>query len=93
MTTKAKPKTERKEYERTIELELFNAWKEKRRKTDVEELVTITGKSTTIIYRALQFGHVKDDEICDTISNFYIERTRKQREQANLITGKTEDNG
>lgn len=82
--TTAKPK---KEFEMTIEPELFEAWKAKRRTTDVKELVEITGKSESIIYRALQFGHVKNEDLSDTISNFYIERANKQKEQARKISG------
>jgi len=82
--TTAKPK---KEFEMTIESELFEAWKAKRRTTDVKELVEITGKSESIIYRALQFGHVKNEDLSDTISNFYIERANKQKEQARKISG------
>lgn len=90
MTTKKQVK-EKKVFEMTIEPELFDAWKSKRKTTDVKELVELTGKSESIIYRALQFGHVKNEELSDTISNFYIDRAKKQKEQANLINGKTEN--
>ena len=83
---KQKKTTEAKKvFERTIEEELYNAWKMQYRTKDVEELQEITGKSYPIIQRALHFGHVKNEELCDTISNFYIQRSEKQREQARKI--------
>ena len=45
----------------------------------------ITGKSYPIIQRALMHGHVKNDELCDTISKFYEDRSKKQKGQAKSI--------
>jgi hypothetical protein len=78
--------------EMNIEKDLFDAWQKQRRKTDVEELMEITGKGKNLIYWALQYGYVKDEAIVDTITNFYIARSKKQREKASLITGKTDEN-
>lgn len=72
----------KKVFERTISKELFDAWQTNYRTKDIEELMEITGKSYPIIQRALHNGHVKNDALCDTISNFYINRVNKQKEQA-----------
>mgnify|MGYP003609149266 CR=1 FL=1 len=75
----------KKGFELTIDKSLFDSWQKYRRTSDVEELMELTGKSAPIIYRALQFGHVKNDNLCDTISAFYIARVEKQKEQAEKI--------
>ena len=77
----------KKVFERTIDENLFEAWKSKRRTTDVRDLMKKTGKSEPIIYRALQFGHVKKQDLVDDISNFYIERSKKEKAQAEQING------
>lgn len=75
----------KKTYERTIEEELFQAWQMLRRTEDVPELIEITGKSYPIIYRALNFGHVKEESVTDDISLFYKTRSLKQKQQAKQI--------
>lgn len=80
-----KKATQKKVFELTIDKNLLEAWQKNRRTSDVEELAELTGKSVPIIYRALQFGHVKNDNLCDAISNFYIARVEKQKEQAEKI--------
>lgn len=74
-----------KTYERTIEKELFDAWSMLRRTEDAQELIEITGKSYPIIYRALNFGNVKEESVCDDISAFYAMRSLKQKQQAKII--------
>lgn len=74
-----------KAFERTIEESLFEAWKTQRRTEDVQELIEITGKSHPIIYRALNFGHIKDESLTDTISKFYLDRVKKQKQFAKEI--------
>lgn len=74
-----------KTYERTIEEELFQSWQMLRRTEDVPELCEITGKSYPIIYRALNFGHVKEESVADDISLFYATRSLKQKQQAKEI--------
>ena len=76
--------------ERNIDEELFKAWQLHRRKTDFAELQELTGKGASLIKQALQYGYVKDEKVCDTISKFYADRAAKQKEQAKLITGETE---
>lgn len=78
----------KKTFERTIEPELYEAWQMLYRTKDVEELMEITGKSYPIIQRALMHGHVKNDELCDTISKFYEDRSQKQKGQAKSILEK-----
>ena len=75
----------KKGFELTIDKNLFDAWQKNRKTSDVEELMKITGKSSPIIYRALQFGHVKSDALCDAISEFYILKVERQKEQAEKI--------
>ena len=75
----------KKTFERTIKPELYEAWQMLYRTKDVEELMEITGKSYPIIQRALMHGHVKNDELCDTISKFYEDRSKKQKGQAKSI--------
>lgn len=74
-----------KTYERTIEPELFESWSMLRRTDDAQELIQLTGKSYPIIYRALNFGHVKEESIVDDISLFYATRSLKQKQQAKII--------
>lgn len=85
MQNKIKTMAKSKIYERTIEEELFQSWQMLRRTDDATELGEITGKSYPIIYRALNFGHVKDEEVANDISNFYKIRSLKQKQQAREI--------
>ena len=78
-------KATKKTLERTIDEDLFNSWKMLYRTGDISELMELTGKSYPIIQNALHKGHVKSESVCDTISNFYIARREKQREQARKI--------
>ena len=78
----------KKVLERTIDEDLFKSWQMLYRTKDVEELMEITGKSYPIIQRALMHGHVKNDELCDTISKFYEDRSQKQKGQAKSILEK-----
>ena len=78
-------KTAKKTFERTIDEDLFNSWKMLYRTGDIPELMELTGKSYPIIQNALHKGHVKSESVCDTISNFYIARREKQKEQARKI--------
>ena len=82
---KSEEKKRVKTFERTIEKELFDAWSMLRRTEDAQELIEITGKSYPIIYRALNFGHVKEDSVCDDISKFYALKSEKQKQQAKEI--------
>ena len=83
---KKETKTAKKVFERTIEKDLFDAWQMQYRTGDVVEIMQITGKSYPIIQRALHFGHVKNEDVCDTISEFYIKRRDKQKEQSKRIS-------
>lgn len=86
MKNNSKPEVKKKRtFERTIEPELFKAWKSKRRTGDVEELIKITGKSYPIISRALLYGHAPNVEVADAISTFFIERSKKEKDQAEKI--------
>ena len=78
----------KKTFERTIEPELYEASQMLYRTKDDEELMEITGKSYPIIQRALMHGHVKNYELCDTISKFYEDRSKKQKGQAKSILEK-----
>lgn len=69
----------------TIDVNLFEAWQIMRRHDDVKELCELTGKSNPIIYRALNYGHVRDSSLEDDISTFYENRAKKQRENAKKI--------
>ena len=82
--TETKKQT-KKTLERTIDEDLFNAWKMLYRTGDIPELMELTGKSYPIIQNAINKGHVKNEKVCDTISEFYIARRKKQREQAQKI--------
>ena len=78
-------KATKKTLERTIDEDLFNSWKMLYRTGDIPELMELTGKSYPIIQNAINKGHVKNEGVCDTISNFYILRRDKQKEQARKI--------
>lgn len=78
-------KATKKTLERTIDEDLFNSWKMLYRTGDIPELMELTGKSYPVIQNALNKGHVKNEAVCDTISNFYILRRDKQKEQARKI--------
>ena len=69
-------------FPRTIDEHLLQTWQMLRRHDDIKELCEITGKSNPIIYRALNFGHVRDRAVEKDISNFYIERAKSQRASA-----------
>ena len=77
--------TKAKIYDRTIEKELFDSWTMLRQTEDAQKLITMTGKSYPIIYRALNFGHVKEESIVDDISLFYATKSLKQKQQAREI--------
>ena len=75
----------KKTFERTIEPGSEGGWKMLYGTREVEKWKEITGKSYPIIQRALMHGHVKNDELCDTISKFYEDRSKKQKGQAKSI--------
>lgn len=72
-------------YPLTIDKNLFEVWQMMRRHDDVKELCDLTGKSNPIIYRALNFGHVRDSSLEEDISSFYETRSKRQRENAKKI--------
>ena len=76
---------DKKKYERTIDEVLFESWQMLRRHNDIKELCEITGKSNPVIYRALNFGHIRDSNLEADISNYYLKRSKDQRERAKEI--------
>ena len=72
-------------YESTINHELLNAWKMQYRTGDVKELMKLSNRSYPVVQRAIMFGYVKNDELCNIISNYYLERAKKQKQQAKTI--------
>ena len=81
-----KTETKTKSYERTIDEDLFKLWQMLRRNTDIKELCEITGKSNPVIYRALNFGFVRDLQVEKDITAFYENRAEEQRESARKIS-------
>lgn len=75
----------KKEFPLTIDENLFKTWQMLRRHDDIKELCEITGKSNPIIYRALNYGYVRDGNLEKDISNFYLNRAEGQRKQAEEI--------
>lgn len=75
-----------RKFEMTITKELWKAWNALRKKGDSEKLQNITGKSRPMIDRALNFGHVNDEELKEAITKFYAERKEKELKQANELT-------
>lgn len=67
-----------KKYEMTIAPELLEAWQKARRKGDPEKLASLLGRSRPVIDRALKYGCVKDSDIIDGITKFYVERLNKE---------------
>lgn len=78
-----------KRYPMTISKPLFDTWQKNRRKNDSVKIMEITGMSRPIIDRALNYGHVKDDDIISTITNYFLMRVQnenKLHQQLNATT-------
>lgn len=84
--TKTQQKEKSAKYAMTITKELFNAWQQLRRKNDAEELSSLLGKSRPIIDRALNYGHVKSNELVEGITKYYEDRKTKEKQRAKLLT-------
>jgi hypothetical protein len=79
----ARHKTEdSKTFERTISLELHEAWKNLARKKDQTAISEYAGFSVPVINRALLYGYVKTPEVTDLINKFFKERLEKEDKEA-----------
>ena len=78
-------KQTKKEFERTIDESLFETIKMQRRIQDAAELTETTGFSRPTIDKALNFGHIRDNNLETAIVDFYTKRASQQRAAAETI--------
>lgn len=72
----------RKNYERTVELELFEAWQACKRPGDSAEIARQYGFSRPVVDRALNIGFVARKEITLRITDFFTERQEEEKNTA-----------
>ncbi len=80
-----KQENNKTKYDRTISVELFNAWQTFRRRKDVEVISAELGYSRPVVDRALNFGYVKTDGLSENITEFFTKRVRNERESAGKL--------
>lgn len=86
MHTMTKPKKPGKNVRRrTINLELFNQWKNLVRTGDSQTIADLLGKSKPTIDNALIYGAVAQQEIVDGITNFFASRLLKEKDDALML--------
>lgn len=68
--------------ERTISIELHNAWLALKRKGDPERMATELGYSRPVIDKALIYGYVSMQGLVDDINRYFHERLTKERATA-----------
>lgn len=83
--TSKKEESEADKFPCTIDKTLLSSWQLMRRTGDIEELVELTKKSRPIVYQALKYGYLKDNDLERAISNYYINRAETQRKEAQEI--------
>lgn len=79
-----KPK-EKKVFERTISLALFETIKMLRRYEDVQKLIDLTGLSRPVVDKALNFGHIRQASLETAIIEFYETRANEQDDAVHRI--------
>jgi hypothetical protein len=85
MAIDEKRKYEKRKYERTIALDLFEAWGKLTRNGDKELMAKTLGYSHVIIGRALKWGHVSKPELINKINKFFMERLTKEKADASTL--------
>jgi len=78
----AEKRTNKREWQRTITLELHEAWKQLRRIGDPELMAKELGYSRPVIDRALIYGYVSMPELTDLINKFFKDRLERERTEA-----------
>jgi hypothetical protein len=73
----------------TISKQLFDSWQKNKRKNDAAKLMEICDRSRPIIDRALNYGHVKDDELISTITNYFLLRVQSENSQYEKLNANT----
>lgn len=69
-------------YPRTISIELLDAWRKFKRRSDGETIAEALGYSRPVIDRAINFGYVKTDGLTDAITNFFTARLDAEKASA-----------
>jgi hypothetical protein len=75
-------------WERTIAVELHEAWKTHTRRNDVKNMVEKLGFSHPVIVRALKYGHVHTPELPDLINKYFLSRLEEEKKQAEEMNEK-----
>jgi hypothetical protein len=87
--TKTDSKSMAKRFPMTIPKSLFDSWQKNKRKNDAAKLMEICERSRPIIDRALNYGHVKDDELISTITNYFLLRVQNENRQCERLNATT----
>jgi hypothetical protein len=83
MHTMANPKKpDKKARRRTINLELFNQWKNLTRTGDSTAIAELLGVSKPTIDNALIYGAVAQQKIVDGITKFFADRLMREKDDA-----------
>lgn len=81
----AEKRTNKRQWERTITLELHEAWKQLRRIGDPELMAKELQYSRPVIDRALLYGYVSMPELTDKINKFFKDRLENERKEATAM--------
>lgn len=91
-TTKKKKASKAKvQPELNIDPALFEAWQKFTRMGDALAIANRFGWSRPTIDNALNFGHVRNNEIVGQITTYFTERVKDEREKAELINTAAEN--
>ena len=83
--TRPGPRTVSERFPMNIDQEIYDAWQAHRRKRDVKTISEKIGWSVPIVERALNFGHVKDPEIIERVTKFFINRNAKEKKNVQTL--------
>lgn len=69
----------------TIPDDLLATWKKCRRHGDTKQLQNLVGCSLPVIERALNIGFVAQDGLSEVITNFFLDRLKREQAQGDKL--------
>lgn len=72
-------RTRKIELQRTISIELFNAWQRLKRRGDPEKMAEELQYSRPVIDKALIYGYVTMPELTDKINGYFMKRLKSEQ--------------
>ncbi len=78
-------------YPCNVPKEQYDYWQKHRLTNDADILCKKIGLSRPVIDRALNYGHVKKDDLADKINKFFEQRVEKQKKMGQRLLNKATD--